>query len=91
MGGELGAAGIDWNITVKVGSTLFIGGPDFVPVSLNSFTLVQVRQCLFLYKLILLVRSMCTTLDTRNRKRYCMTLTRFLVPVYFPKQVKGIV
>ena len=24
-GDELGAAGIDWNITVKVGSTLFIG------------------------------------------------------------------
>ena len=43
-GDELGAAGIDWNITVKAGSTLFIGGPDFVPLSLNSFTLVQVRQ-----------------------------------------------
>ena len=43
-GGELGASGIDWSITVKVVSTLFIGGPEFVPISLNSFTLVQVRQ-----------------------------------------------
>ena len=64
MGGELGAAGIDWNITVKVGSTLFIGGPDFVPVSSNSFTLVQVCQCLFLYKLIVCAQH--STLETEK-------------------------
>ena len=63
---KLGAPGIDWYITVKVGSTLFIRGPEFVPISLDGFTFVQVRQRPFWYKLILLVHSMCTTLA-----RYC--------------------
>ena len=66
-------------LTVKVGSTLFIGGF----VSLNTLTLAHDRLWSpFQYKLNSLVHSMCA------RLHFC---TRVRVPVYFRGQVNGIV